>query len=85
MSLTEWPKRIAFTVEEAMFARGLSRRSLTRAMERGQLPSAFVMGRRRISPDALERFMQGLPPDPNTAPRMKSIAVAARNPSTTAG
>jgi hypothetical protein len=48
----DWPKRIAYNIEEAMFASGLSRRSLIRAMESGQLPSAFVMGRRRISPEA---------------------------------
>ena len=78
MSLAELPRRIAYNIEEAMFASGLSRRTLDRAMASGQLPSAFVAGRRRISPAALERFMAGLPPDPNTAPRMKSIAVAAR-------
>jgi hypothetical protein len=76
--ITDWPKRIAFTVDEAMFASGLSRRSLTRAMESGQLPSAFVMGRRRISPDALERFMRGLPPDPDTTPRMRAVSIGAR-------
>jgi len=76
--ITDWPKRIAYTVDEAMFASGLSRRSLTWAMESGRLPSALVMGRRRISPDALERFMKGLPPDPETAPRMRVVAVSGR-------
>jgi hypothetical protein len=30
MSLTEWPRKIAYTIEEAMFASGLSRRSHSR-------------------------------------------------------
>ncbi len=38
-----------------------------------RFPSAFVMGRRRISPEALERFMQGLPPVPATTPRMREL------------
>jgi hypothetical protein len=74
--VTDWPKRIAYTVEEAMFASGLSRRSLNRAMESGTLPSAFVMGRPRISPEALDRFMKGLPPDPATTPKMRTVAIS---------
>ena len=70
-----WPQRIAMTIEEATIAAGLGRRTINRAIAEGRLPSAFVCGRRRISPRALERFMQGLPPEPVDVPRMKTVSV----------
>ena len=48
-----WPARIAMTVEEASIAAGLGRRTIMRAIEQGKLPSAFVCGRRQISPRPL--------------------------------
>jgi excisionase family DNA binding protein len=73
-----WPARISLTVEEASIAAGLSRRTSVRAIEQGKLPSAFVCGRRRISPHALERFMAGLPPEDDGAPALRSGGVAGR-------
>jgi len=77
MSLeTNWPAKIALTLEEAKFASGLSLRSLQRAIETGALRSAFVCGRRRISPGDLEAFMAGSPM-PAAAPpttRVRSVS-----------
>lgn len=68
MSLTtNWPSKVALTLEEAQFAAGISRRSLERAIESGALRSAFVCGRRRIAPGDLEAYMAGQPM-PATAP-----------------
>ncbi len=62
MSLTTtWPSKVAYTIEEAQFAAGISRRSLERAIEAGTLRSAFVCGRRRIAPADLEAYMSGQP------------------------
>jgi excisionase family DNA binding protein len=58
---TNWPAKVALTIEEAQFAAGVSRRSLERAIESGALRSAFVCGRRRIAPADLEAFMAGSP------------------------
>jgi excisionase family DNA binding protein len=66
------------TIEETSIAAGLGRRTIVRAIEQGKLPSAFVCGRRRISPRALERFMAGLPPEAADTPRMRSVAVSGR-------
>jgi excisionase family DNA binding protein len=73
-----WPAKIAMTVEEATIAAGLGRRTIVRAIEQGRLPSAFVCGRRRISPRALERFMAGLPPEPADVPHMRTVSVPGR-------
>ena len=69
-----WPQKIALTVPEAMVASGLGDRTIRRAISEGRLPSAFVCGRRRILPRALERFLTGLPPEPSDLPRMKTIS-----------
>ena len=70
-----WPAKIALTVEEASIAAGLGRRTIMRAIAQERLPSAFVCGRRRISPRALERFMAGLPPEAAEVPRMRTVSV----------
>jgi excisionase family DNA binding protein len=69
-----WPQKIALTLEECCIAGGLGRRTLQRAIAEGKLPSAFVCGRRRITPRALERFMQGLPPESTDTPRLKTVS-----------
>jgi excisionase family DNA binding protein len=80
MSFTNpWPARIAMTVEECSVAAGLGRRTIMRAIEEGKLPSAFVCGRRRISPRALERFMAGLEPEEADTPTMKTVSVSGRH------
>ena len=77
MSLTtNWPAKVALTIEEAQFVAGISRRSLERAIETGALRSAFVCGRRRIAPADLEAFMGGLPM-PAAAPAKISIRSVA--------
>jgi excisionase family DNA binding protein len=73
-----WPAKIAMTIEEAAVAAGLGRRTIVRAIEHGRLPSAFVCGRRRISPRALERFMAGLPPEPTDVPQMRTVSTPGR-------
>jgi hypothetical protein len=71
MSLVNWPSKISYTLEEAQFAAGISRRSLERAIETGALRSAFVCGRRRIAPADLEAFMAGLPMPAGTPAKIK--------------
>ena len=75
---TPWPEKIALTIPEAIVASGLGDRTLRRAIAEEKLPTAFVCGRRRISPRALERFMSGLPPEPADVPQMRTISVPAR-------
>lgn len=71
MSLTtNWPAKVALTIEEAQFAAGISRRSLERAIETGALRSAFVCGRRRIAPVDLEAFMAGAPMPAGAPPKI---------------
>ena len=77
MSLTtNWPAKVAYTLDEAQFAAGISRRSLERAIETGALRSAFVLGRRRIAPADLEDFMSGRPMSPVEPVKIKVRSVA---------
>ena len=77
MSFTNpWPAKISMTVEEAVIASGLSRRTIMKFIGDGSLPSAFVAGRRRIAPRALERLMTGQPPERDGAPRLRSVVDA---------
>jgi excisionase family DNA binding protein len=54
-----WPDKIAFVLDEAAHASGVSRRELYRAMAAGKLKFSFVAGRRRIFPKDLEEFLRG--------------------------
>jgi helix-turn-helix protein len=54
-----WPEKLAFTIDEAIHASGISRRSLYRAMGEGKLTFSFVAGRRRIFPEALRTYLRG--------------------------
>jgi hypothetical protein len=76
--LYPFPTRIALTVEEAMFASGVSRRALFRAMSEKRLRSSFVCGRRRIDPADLAAFMRGQPMPDSPAPMVRSGGVAGR-------
>jgi hypothetical protein len=76
--LYPFPARIALTVEEAMFASGVSRRALFRAMSEKRLRSSFVCGRRRINPDDLAAFMRGQPMPESPSSTMRSGGVAGR-------
>jgi excisionase family DNA binding protein len=73
-----WPAKIALTIEECIVAGGIGRRTLTKAIAEKRLPAAFVNGRWRIAPSALERYLAGLPPQADDLPRFKSISVSAR-------
>lgn len=77
-ALHQFPPRIALTVEEAMWAAGVSRRALFKAMEDGRLKSYFSCGRRRIFPEDLERFLRGEKPSADPVEKMKSHVVSAR-------
>lgn len=77
--LYPFPTRIALTVEEAMFASGISRRALFRALSEERLRSSFVCGRRRINPDDLGAFMRGQPMPDTPSPMMRSGGVAGRH------
>ena len=79
MSLTNWPSKIAYTMDEAQFAAGISKRQLHRAIERGELRAAWVAGRRRIAPDDLEKYVRGepMPATPQAKPRVVSIGARA--------
>lgn len=57
-----WPAKIAYTLDEAVMASGISRRSLQAAISAGTLRSSFSVGRRRIFPADLEQFLRGGPP-----------------------
>ena len=75
MSLaTSWPARIAYTIDEAVFAAGISKRQLYRALERGELRAAWVAGRRRISPSDLEAYVRG---EPMTGPPASGVRVVS--------
>ncbi len=75
MSLaTNWPARIAYTIDEAVFASGISKRQIYRALERGELRAAWVAGRRRIAPVDLERYMRG---EPMTGPPSSGVRVVS--------
>lgn len=63
-----WPARISYTIDEAVFAAGVSKRQLYRALETGQLRAAFVAGRRRIAPADLELYLRGEPMPTTPAP-----------------
>jgi predicted site-specific integrase-resolvase len=54
-----WPDRLAYVIDEAVHASGISRRELYRAMSDGRLKFSFVAGRRRIFPDDLKKFLRG--------------------------
>ncbi len=77
-AMHQFPPRIAYVVEEAMFASGLSRRALFKAMEDGRLRSYFSAGRRRIFPEDLETFLKGERPSPEPVSKMRSHVVSAR-------
>jgi hypothetical protein len=68
-----WPARIAYTLDEAVFASGISKRQLYRALETGQLRAAFVAGRRRIVPADLELYLRGEPMPTTPAPRLRVV------------
>jgi hypothetical protein len=74
MSMSVWPPKVAYTLDEAMFASGISRRQLFRAIERGELRAAWVAGRRRIVPADLELYVRGQPMPDTTAPKMRSVS-----------
>jgi excisionase family DNA binding protein len=42
------PERLCYTIEEAVQASGVSRRSIYRAMDSRALPFSLIAGRRRI-------------------------------------
>ena len=54
-----WPDKLAYVLDEAVHASGISRRELYRAMSDGRLKFSFVAGRRRIFPDDLRNFLRG--------------------------
>ena len=57
---TNWPARIAYTFDEAVFASGVPRRTLQYAIKEGRLKSYFSAGRRRVFPADLEEFLRGV-------------------------
>ena len=67
---TNWPARIAYTFDEAVFASGVPRRTLQYAIKEGRLKSYFSAGRRRVFPADLEEFLRGGSAAPvSTVPR----------------
>jgi hypothetical protein len=58
------PEKIAYVIQEAAEAAGISERQLRRAMAAGELRYSFKAGRRRIFPDDLRAYLRGdrLPP-----------------------
>lgn len=54
-----WPEKLAYVLDEAVHASGVSRRSLYRAMDEGKLKFSFVAGRRRILPEDLRLYLRG--------------------------
>jgi hypothetical protein len=54
-----WPDKIAYTLDEAVFASSISRRSLQAAISDGRLKSTLSHGRRRILPADLRAFVLG--------------------------
>ena len=53
------PERIAVSIDEAAAITGVSRRSIYRAMDGGELAFAIVAGRRRILTAALQSWIAG--------------------------
>jgi hypothetical protein len=62
--MTYHPDKIAFVIQEAAEAAGISERQLRRAMAAGELRYSFKAGRRRIFPEDLRAYLRGdrLPP-----------------------
>jgi hypothetical protein len=58
------PEKIAYVIQEAAEAAGISERQLRRAMAAGELRYSFKAGRRRIFPEDLRAYLRGdkLPP-----------------------
>jgi excisionase family DNA binding protein len=54
-----WPEKLAFVIDEAAHASGVSRRMLERAMAAGHLRFYRAGGRRRILPDDLKKYLMG--------------------------
>jgi excisionase family DNA binding protein len=66
-------KQALLSPDEAAIVSGLSRRSMDRAIASGKLASTRVGSNRRISAEALDRYMRGLPADRSTAPKLRII------------
>ena len=62
--MTYHPDKIAYVIQEASEAAGISERQLRRAMAAGELRYSFKAGRRRIFPEDLRAYLRGdrLPP-----------------------
>jgi excisionase family DNA binding protein len=54
--------KLLLTPEEAAHVLGIGRTKLYQLLADGQLPSVRIGGSRRVSTDALSRFVQGLEP-----------------------
>lgn len=54
-----WPERLAYTVDEAVFASGVGRRKLYQEMAAGKLQFSMAGGRRRIMKRDLEDWLSG--------------------------
>ena len=54
--------KLLLTPEEAAHVLGIGRTKLYQLLADGQLPSVRIGGSRRVSADALTRFVQGLQP-----------------------
>jgi excisionase family DNA binding protein len=59
------------SVDEAMLISNLARRTIVKAITAGHLVSGVVGRARRITPEALDNYLHGRRPDPNTAPKFK--------------
>jgi hypothetical protein len=53
------PQKIAYVIQEASEASGVSERQLRRAMAKGDLRFYFQAGRRRIFPADLAAYLRG--------------------------
>jgi hypothetical protein len=53
------PEKIAYVIQEASEAAGITERQLRRAMAAGELRYSFKAGRRRIFPDDLRAYLRG--------------------------
>jgi excisionase family DNA binding protein len=69
-------QKIAFTIDEAIAAAGVSRRTLYASMAKGELPFAFVAGRRRIAPERLRAWILGEPVSSEAGVSLRSAQVS---------